>query len=882
MKTWLSFVLAAVLVIGVLPTATGAEDITLQKTVIVTDDTYAVNSSGMTSQPYGTEKELYTRNNKTLNEARQTFLKFDCSDMVGAKIQSAVLYMKSKPKKINNMPNGDTNILVSSISNKSWTEEELTWVNRPTATTGDIGSFYYGLPEGGDQWCSLDITDYLENEPDKIASLILNTEALSGQNRCYFYAKEAGAENAPRLEITYQPADILPFSGEKRYEPAADTYVANSTSVVNKNYGSDQFIYTRSTATKNEERRGFIRFSCPELIGNEVDSAVLYLKGCPRLVHDTIQDDTDIIVSALSDKYWPEFGTTWKNQPTETVGEAGRFFYQQVGEQWYTVDVTNYLNSQPDKAISFLLTTENTSNNSRCYFYSKEAAPENRPYLVVKSGFKNMTGYQFRFTDTEGQPSETPVTGGSVEYSVTLRSSLPEVQQAVFVGAVIDKADNQLLAVSHSSMPLALGKETPLSCKIDKLPDYDMDRVELKAYIWSGFENIQPLLEPGVYKDPNKIEYPAGRISMVSPAYRDTIEGETVKLRLYAPSIDVLTFSSAHQPDEEHDQVFNKVFAENIIPGPDGYVEVDFPASEYPYGPISITIIGTRNGGTVKKYVQLYNNSGERYNIGMPDTPPAAQGMSVVFYDDFIKMPTISRTGKDSTGRVTTYSSHTPYNGDYGLAAFEDFEGQYNPFEQVDSFLKIKCRKPEGYAEQDIFGREYYAGTLSSMHPGKLGKSWSMAYFECRMMMPPGYGSWPSFWLLSANRLDPDKRSTGELDVVEGYMYEEDIAKICISRWSFADDVPQYGDHVKFNVVEAGMLNLCQTFHTYGCKITEETVYFYVDDQLAWTYPAYDEVRGNMMFLITMALGQGGGGIVDLSEYGYGADLYVDYVRVFM
>ena len=71
-----------------------------------------------------------------------------------------------------------------------------------------------------------------------------------------------------------------------------------------------------------------------------------------------------------------------------------------------------------------------------------------------------------------------------------------------------------------------------------------------------------------------------------------------------------------------------------------------------------------------------------------------------------------------------------------------------------------------------------------------------------------------------------------------------------------------------------------ETFHTYGCKITETDTIYYCDDIEVGRHATLPlSKREPFFFLINLATG--GGWPVDLSRYHGTADLYVDYVRVY-
>ena len=100
----------------------------------------------------------------------------------------------------------------------------------------------------------------------------------------------------------------------------------------------------------------------------------------------------------------------------------------------------------------------------------------------------------------------------------------------------------------------------------------------------------------------------------------------------------------------------------------------------------------------------------------------------VTFEDDF-KYLDVSAQGPD-----TRWIAHTPWNGDFGDAAFDD-PGPLGPFTASRDGLAITARK-----EAD--GR-WHSGLLSSMDkdgPGQHGFAQRYGYFEIRTKLPDGPG----------------------------------------------------------------------------------------------------------------------------------------------
>ena len=71
-----------------------------------------------------------------------------------------------------------------------------------------------------------------------------------------------------------------------------------------------------------------------------------------------------------------------------------------------------------------------------------------------------------------------------------------------------------------------------------------------------------------------------------------------------------------------------------------------------------------------------------------------------------------------------------------------------------------------------------------------------------------------------------------------------------------------------------------ETFHTYGCKITESDTIYYCDDVEVGRHQTLKVSKHQPLFFL-VNLATGGGWPVDLSRYHGKADMYVDYLRVY-
>jgi beta-glucanase (GH16 family) len=377
-------------------------------------------------------------------------------------------------------------------------------------------------------------------------------------------------------------------------------------------------------------------------------------------------------------------------------------------------------------------------------------------------------------------------------------------------------------------------------------------------------------------------------VSVVSPPYCSEIWGRTT-ISFVAPGLKTATIKCWKQgPGFGTDSVIGTVNLDM-----NGKGSVVFPADDYPHGPITVRITGTNGDVHDDCYLQLYNKGGVSWNEGIPRTaPPAAAGMKLVFADDFNRPLSIS-----STDSSATYYDHKPPNGsqDFSSLPFSGFNSPKNPFLQVGNYLRIRAD-----------ANKNSAGLISSEKNDASGIKVSMpCYFECRFIGPNAPGTWPAFWLLTDYMTDVKhgKSDTSipvdELDIIEAVGGEgpgepnatgdpkfADLYQITPHAWNqpenkALEDAAYKDMHDPISMSKAGVPSAWwESFHIYGCKVTETDTIYYLDNIEVARHPTLPtSEKYPLFFLINLATG--GGWPTNLSRYNGLADMYVDYVRVY-
>ncbi len=371
------------------------------------------------------------------------------------------------------------------------------------------------------------------------------------------------------------------------------------------------------------------------------------------------------------------------------------------------------------------------------------------------------------------------------------------------------------------------------------------------------------------------------QISVVSPDYCSDIKGK-VPITLAAPGFKTVTVHCWKQgPGFGSDSTVATVALD--AQGNGSFV---FPANSYPHGPVTLTLSGDIGDRHDNCYLQLYNQGGVSWNEGMPKAPPpAAKGMTLVFADDFKGPLSISDTDPKAT-----YYDHKPPNGsqDFSTLPFTSYSDPNNPFTQVDTYLRIRASE-----------KAHSSGLLSSLKNDGSGiKAALPCYFEARLLGPNAIGTWPAFWLMTDYMTDykvlGDKTPVDELDIIEAYGGEgphepnsDDKYQITPHAWNQGAEGNALADanykalHNPASMHKVGIPSTWyETFHTYGCKITDTDTIYYCDNIEMGRHPTQPVTKKYPLFFM-INLATGGGWPVDLSRYNGLADMYVDYIRVY-
>ncbi|PLT44222.1 endo-1,3-1,4-beta-glycanase [Paenibacillus pasadenensis] len=381
---------------------------------------------------------------------------------------------------------------------------------------------------------------------------------------------------------------------------------------------------------------------------------------------------------------------------------------------------------------------------------------------------------------------------------------------------------------------------------------------------------------PPVERDPE--------LEILAPAIGSSVQGE-FELAFKAPGMKNIEARVWHQPDADHEDPSGySALIGQAVPNEADEAALSIDADKLPHGPLTIVLQAWDSAPgdpdfvkSARSYVQLYNEGGVVWNNGIPDAaPPQAEGMDVVFEDDFNGPLSVSRTGEGA--KYAAIKPDWPNGSEFGEAIFADPAGSVNPFAVLgENFLRIRASKaPADYADPQGWHREHVSGLLSSVRVDGSGFAATNGYFEARIQMPAGKGAWPAFWLMSQDSTGASGRpSTAEIDIVEGYGHNPQ--GVCQAKHWWAGQPETHGTSCLPNSFSFG--DSASTWHLYGAKVTKSEVIYYIDNIEVWRHDTFEQANTPLYFMLNLALG--GGWPIDLAQYGDQLDMYVDYVRVF-
>lgn len=264
--------------------------------------------------------------------------------------------------------------------------------------------------------------------------------------------------------------------------------------------------------------------------------------------------------------------------------------------------------------------------------------------------------------------------------------------------------------------------------------------------------------------------------------------------------------------------------------------------------------------GTYRKTLSVTQEAAQiESDIVVPD------GYKLVWNDEFNEG---ASTGKHSLPSTANWWYETGDNG-WGNAELENYipgvSGKDTCALVSKGTLKIYAKKP---------GSQVLSIRMNT------NESWTYGWFEAKLKLPVGKGTWPAFWMMPKNFTAWPK--DGEIDIMEEVGYDPNRVSSSIHCMAYYHSI---GTQKTANRYLAG----AQTeFHVYALEWTKDYIKTYVDGVALFQFNNdgtgnYDTWPFSNPFYLKLNLAWGGGwgGAQGVDESCLPATYEVDYVRVF-
>ncbi len=193
--------------------------------------------------------------------------------------------------------------------------------------------------------------------------------------------------------------------------------------------------------------------------------------------------------------------------------------------------------------------------------------------------------------------------------------------------------------------------------------------------------------------------------------------------------------------------------------------------------------------------------------------------------------------------------------------------------EVKDGFLYINCFKA---ADGKV-----YSGRMNA----RPTTGWLYGYFEARIKLPKGKGTWPAFWMMPSNVdwVANPWPYCGEIDIMEEVGANPEYVSSSLHTGNYNHTKGTQKTH------EMKCPGAEDSFHVYACEWTAEEITTYVDGkvQLHATKAAMGADHDSWPFhyafypILNLAWGGDWGGYMGVDENALPATMMVDYVRIF-
>ena len=212
------------------------------------------------------------------------------------------------------------------------------------------------------------------------------------------------------------------------------------------------------------------------------------------------------------------------------------------------------------------------------------------------------------------------------------------------------------------------------------------------------------------------------------------------------------------------------------------------------------------------------------------------------------------------------------------FSPIKDAEGQERFTAEVrDGILCINCFEGE---DGKVYSARMDSKEAGSEYNDKAG--WKYGYFEARIKIPSGLGTWPAFWMMPADWNDSDRwPDCGEIDIMEEVGADPNMAVCSLHSRGH--------NHTDKTQVSASRYieNMENDWKVYSMLWDEDHIELFADGRQILNYPNDGTGKANWPYdrpyHITLNLAWGGdwGGYKGVDESVLPVGMEVDYVRVY-
>lgn len=361
------------------------------------EDAYVRDGAAYNSINYGTVTGLPVKNDG-VGYTRQAYFKFD-PRLQARPVSKATLRLYSTG---GNTGANTTQWALYKTTSGSWTENGITWNNKPAALN-QVAVHDGQVAAGYVDW---DITTALNSLPaDSLLSFQLVSTMTGATTDASFSAREV-TDSARRPVITI---DNTPPSKDSVLT-IADAYVRDGSSYAGSNFGGATGLVVKNDPAAGYSRETYLKFNLNTLKARLV-KATLRLYGSGNTTANTMQWK----LHAVDDDTWTETGITWSNKPaagalTDSIaGKAGAAY-----SEWDITSLVKSLNG--DSIVSFkLIATGTGGGTTDVTFYSKETStPAWRPFVLLYNDTTPDAGSRITVNGPQVTPADSIATGADI------------------------------------------------------------------------------------------------------------------------------------------------------------------------------------------------------------------------------------------------------------------------------------------------------------------------------------------------------------------------------------------------------------------------------------------------------------------------------------